>query len=70
MPEFVASISTALLLMYLQNMDQWSVRMAWLELQLMFKLAKPSEIEQLLNNTAHCAIQVFVQHTMQHKPTW
>ena len=44
-------------------MDQWSVRVAWLELQLMFKLAEAQEMEQLLADTANCTINVFVQQT-------
>ena len=44
-------------------MEQWSVRVAWLELQLMFKLAEQAEMEQLLADTAACTINVFVQQT-------
>ena len=48
---------------HFQHVDQWSLRVAWLELELMFKLAEQPEMDQLLESTARCTIEVFQQQT-------
>ena len=49
----------------LQNMDQWSLRVSWLELQLMFRQASnsSSETTQLSDNIAKATIEVFQHET-------
>ena len=49
----------------LQNVDQWSLRVSWLELQLMFRQASnsSSETTQLSDNIAKATIEVFQQET-------
>jgi len=45
----------------LQNLDQWTLRMSWLDLQLMFTQFSPgsSELNQWLDTVAKAAIDVF-----------
>jgi mediator of RNA polymerase II transcription subunit 12 len=45
----------------LQNLDQWTLRMSWLDLQLMFTQFPPgsSELNQWLDTVAKAAIDVF-----------
>lgn len=46
----------------LKNLEQWSLRMSWLELQLMFKQYPnigSSELNQWLDMVARAAIDVF-----------
>lgn len=45
----------------LQNLDQWSLRKSWLELQLMIKQASKEETGPLLDAIATSAMSVFVQ---------
>ena len=52
-------------IVFAKNMEQWTVRVAWLELQLLFKLAEEPETDQLLKDTASCTINVFVQQTLR-----
>ena len=47
----------------LQNVDQWKLRVAWLELQLMFKQSLSSDLNALLDNVADATIEVFTSHT-------
>lgn len=45
----------------LENLEQWTLRMSWLDLQLMFKQfnANTSELNQWLDTVAKAAIDVF-----------
>ena len=44
-------------------MDPWSLRVSWLELQLMIKQATASEMSSLLENIAKATIEVFQSQT-------
>ncbi|XP_033637539.1 mediator of RNA polymerase II transcription subunit 12-like protein isoform X2 [Asterias rubens] len=45
----------------LRNLDQWTLRVSWLELQLMLKQCANSEMNSLLDNIAKATIEVFQQ---------
>ncbi|XP_022102013.1 mediator of RNA polymerase II transcription subunit 12-like protein isoform X2 [Acanthaster planci] len=45
----------------LRNLDQWTLRVSWLELQLMLKQCANSEMNPLLDNIAKATIEVFQQ---------
>ncbi|CAH1781069.1 unnamed protein product [Owenia fusiformis] len=47
----------------LQNLAMWSLRVNWLELQLMFKQATSIQMSNLLENIAKATIEVFQQQT-------
>ncbi|ELT92763.1 hypothetical protein CAPTEDRAFT_163894 [Capitella teleta] len=47
----------------LQNVDLWSLRVSWLELQLMLKQASNSEMSGLIENIAIATIEVFQRQT-------
>lgn len=48
-------------LLLLQNLEQWTLRMSWLDLQLMFRQfnTNSSELNQWLDTVAKAAIDVF-----------
>lgn len=48
-----------------KNLEQWSLRMSWLDLQLMFKQFTPNspELNQWLETVARAAIDVFLNST-------
>ncbi|XP_032668438.1 mediator of RNA polymerase II transcription subunit 12 isoform X2 [Odontomachus brunneus] len=55
----------------LENLEQWSLRMSWLDLQLMYKQFTPgsSELSQWLDTVAKAAIDVFqLNNTLSSKP--
>lgn len=55
----------------LENLEQWSLRMSWLDLQLMYKQFAPgsSELSQWLDTVAKAAIDVFqLNNTLSNKP--
>ncbi|KOX75481.1 Mediator of RNA polymerase II transcription subunit 12 [Melipona quadrifasciata] len=54
----------------LENLEQWSLRMSWLDLQLMYKQFPPgsSDLSQWLDTVAKAAIDVFQLNTMSSKP--
>ena len=52
---------------FAQNVDQWKLRVAWLELQLMFKQSLSSDVTTLLDNVADATIEVFTSQT-GHQP--
>ncbi|XP_038050746.1 mediator of RNA polymerase II transcription subunit 12-like protein isoform X3 [Patiria miniata] len=45
----------------LRSLDQWTLRVSWLELQLMLKQCANSEMNPLLDNIAKATIEVFQQ---------
>uniref|UniRef100_A0A8C4QLK3 Mediator complex subunit 12L n=1 Tax=Eptatretus burgeri TaxID=7764 RepID=A0A8C4QLK3_EPTBU len=45
----------------LQNLNQWTLRQSWLELQLMIKQCLQSEFNSLMENIARATIEVFQQ---------
>ncbi|XP_034934643.1 mediator of RNA polymerase II transcription subunit 12 [Chelonus insularis] len=53
----------------LENLEQWSLRMSWLDLQLMYKQFTPgsSDLSQWLDMVAKAAIDVFQLNTLTHK---
>ncbi|XP_034195865.1 mediator complex subunit kohtalo [Osmia lignaria lignaria] len=53
----------------LENLEQWSLRMSWLDLQLMYKQFPPgsSDLSQWLDTVAKAAIDVFQLNTMSSK---
>ncbi|KAG7209569.1 hypothetical protein KM043_015646 [Ampulex compressa] len=54
----------------LENLEQWSLRMSWLDLQLMYKQFSPgsSDLSQWLDTVAKAAIDVFQLNTLTSKP--
>lgn len=55
----------------LENLEQWSLRMSWLDLQLMYKQFTPgsSELSQWLDTVAKAAIDVFqLNNSLSNKP--
>ncbi|XP_064639525.1 mediator of RNA polymerase II transcription subunit 12-like protein isoform X2 [Lineus longissimus] len=47
----------------LKNLNQWTLRVSWLELQLMFKQSSSSDMSCLLEDLADSTIEVFQQQT-------
>ncbi|KAL6442397.1 hypothetical protein ACFW04_002558 [Cataglyphis niger] len=55
----------------LENLEQWSLRMSWLDLQLMYKQFAPgcNDLSQWLDTVAKAAIDVFqLNNTLNSKP--
>ncbi|XP_032453194.1 mediator of RNA polymerase II transcription subunit 12 isoform X4 [Nasonia vitripennis] len=54
----------------LENLEQWSLRMSWLDLQLMYKQFPPSSVDlsQWLDTVAKAAIDVFQLNNVSGKP--
>ncbi|XP_076661232.1 mediator complex subunit kohtalo [Halictus rubicundus] len=54
----------------LENLEQWSLRMSWLDLQLMYKQFPPgsNDLSQWLDTVAKAAIDVFQLNTVSNKP--
>ena len=54
----------------LENLEQWSLRMSWLDLQLMYKQFPPgsSDLSQWLDTVAKAAIDVFQLNNVSRKP--
>nr|XP_006824481.1 PREDICTED: mediator of RNA polymerase II transcription subunit 12-like protein-like [Saccoglossus kowalevskii] len=50
----------------LRTLNQWTLRVSWLELQLMFKQCQNSEMNTLLDNIAKATIEVFQQQTEEN----
>jgi uncharacterized protein Smg (DUF494 family) len=46
-------------------MDQWKLRVSWLELQLMFKQTTSAEMPSLLDNVSEATIEVFTNETQE-----
>ncbi|XP_041350095.1 mediator of RNA polymerase II transcription subunit 12-like protein isoform X2 [Gigantopelta aegis] len=58
------------ILRILQTLDQWSLRVSWLELQLMFKQATTqTETNNILDNIAKETVELFHQQTENCKST-
>lgn len=54
----------------LENLEQWSLRMSWLDLQLMYKQFPPNstDLSQWLDTVAKAAIDVFQLNSVSGKP--